>query len=105
MFLTKLIVLFSIFFITTSNAQEKIVPIGSLPFPISSTEKYKSIYYKDFENKLDKYFGTWVYDNGIDYFKITFSKKERVKCCRGKMFHDELVSDFVYKKNSIIVCH
>lgn len=87
-------------FSNTTNAQETIKPLkGGLP----TDNDANVIYYKDTTNSLDKYFGTWLYDDGTYYFKVTFLKKERVQMGYTNTFHDELVCKYLLKINNTTV--
>jgi len=101
----KILILLTIFLglSNTSNAQEVIKTLGSLPGAIDSPESTLYYYYKDTNNLLDKFTGTWLYDDGIHYFKISFSKKEHVKSNAGKNYIDELVCEYLYKENNITI--
>ena len=51
-----------------------------------------NIYFKDVNNILDKYFGTWVYEDDTHYLKITFFKKTQKRMNGNKdWYFDELV--------------
>lgn len=56
------------------KAQENIKPVEDLLR--DSTIKNPNTYYKDTNNKLHNLVGTWIHDNGIHYFKITFYKEK-----------------------------
>jgi hypothetical protein len=80
--------------------------------PIENTSEHTledNHYYKDVNNLLDKYTGTWIFDNGIDYFEIVFYVEQRVDVSlaafglsgANQYFMDELHSRFIYRKNGI----
>jgi hypothetical protein len=61
-----------------------------------------NVYYKDVNNILDKYFGTWVYQDATHYLKITFFKKEQKRMNGNKdWYFDELVCEYQYKKDGV----
>lgn len=62
-------------------------------------ERTPNTYYKDIDNRLDTFEGTWIYDNGTDYIKIVLIKK--IKVSVGDYFEDILIGEFQYKHNGI----
>ncbi|WP_225037264.1 DUF6705 family protein [Winogradskyella sp. SM1960] len=56
-------------------------------------------YYKDTNNLLDPFVGTWVLDDGVQYLKIVFEKKEMVDA--GNYYEDLLIGEFQYKENGV----
>ena len=94
-----------VFLITCiSYSQDNIVPLEDAS-QHSSFETPK-IYYKDVNGILDKFIGTWKYQdnptNPTKVFEITFSKRE-MRDEGGASFTDELTSKFIYVDNSTIV--
>jgi len=61
----------------------------------------ENFYLKDGNNVLNKFVGTWAFDDGTHYFKITFYK--RIKKFTGITFEDELVSKFLYIENGVTI--
>lgn len=62
--------------------------------------------FKDINNVYDKFLGTWIYNNGIDYFKITFSKQEDFDYDywgTNPTTFDIITSNFEYKKNGVTI--
>ncbi|MEZ0006700.1 hypothetical protein ABH942_002077 [Flavobacterium sp. 28YEA47A] len=64
---------------------------------------YPNSYYKDTNNKLQNLVGSWVYDNGADYFKITFYKEKVIENEHYNVFGDKLFAKFLYKKDGRII--
>lgn len=64
---------------------------------------YPNSYYKDTNNKLQNLVGSWVYDNGSDYFKITFYKEKVIENEHYNVFGDKLFAKFLYKKDGRII--
>lgn len=52
-------------------------------------------YYKDTQNKLNQFEGTWVYDDGINYIKLILVKKYHFP--EENYFEDILVGEIQYK--------
>ena len=86
---------------TITQAQQTIKPLEEF-----HNDPYGAdVYYKDINGTLDKYIGTWKYDDGTHYFEITFSKVE------GAFFnpnnpdiptrYDYLKTAFIYKHNGV----
>jgi len=59
-------------------------------------------YYKDTNNRLANCVGTWEYNNGSDYFKITFSLVKELINNSYSIYQDKLKAKFIYKKNGVI---
>lgn len=68
----------------------------------------KHVYFKDVNNLLDKYVGTWVYNDGTHYFKITFNKQtfHRETPVANKkitIYTDRIYGLYQYKLNGVEV--
>ncbi|WP_277016018.1 DUF6705 family protein [Flavobacterium lindanitolerans] len=64
---------------------------------------YPNSYYKDTNNKLQNLIGTWIYDDGTNYFKITFFKEKVMENEHYNVFGDKLFTKFLYKKNGRVI--
>jgi len=64
-------------------------------YPINTPNTY----YKDIGNNLNRYEGTWIYDDGVSYIKIVLVKK--IKFPVWQYFEDTLIGGFQYKKNGV----
>lgn len=67
-------------------------------------------YYKDTNSTLNKFLGTWVYDNGPHYFKIIFYKIEHKNIYdlgfgtpTYNLYIDTIESKFLYQYNGVTV--
>ena len=68
------ITLITLLFISLScKAQSPIINIED-----DEGDEIVNAYYKDTNNLLDPFVGTWVLDNGTQYLKIVFEKKTMV---------------------------
>lgn len=86
---------------TFTFAQEIIVPIEQMP-SYSITDKNNATYYfKDVNNVLDKFIGTWKYETVNESLEITFYKV--LHETRSNNFIDELDCNFIYIKNGVTV--
>lgn len=57
-------------------------------------------YFKDLNNSLDKFLGSWVYSQGSEYFKITFIKlTNQVSEMNLRQKEDILITRYEYKQN------
>jgi hypothetical protein len=57
-------------------------------------------YFKDINNSLDKFVGSWVYSQGNEYFKITFLKlTNQISEINLKQKEDILITRYEYKQN------
>lgn len=90
------IILFSV----SAISQEEIVPIeNQKDFDNDGNAVY---YYKDVNNELDKFLGTWRYENGNTSFEITFVKNEYVY--GSSDYYDELLAtSFKYINNGAVI--
>ena len=95
-------ILILVFLITTIiQAQQNIKPLEEyLNDPYGA-----DVYYKDVNGTLDKYIGTWKYDDGTHYFEITFSKVEAALEAPNNpdipTRYDYLKTAFIYKPNGV----
>ena len=60
-------------------------------------------YYKDLNNKLNPYVGTWLYTNGSTSLKIVIKKKEHFFFSSLNYYSDLLVGDFQYIENNTVI--
>ena len=54
-------------------------------------------YYKDLNNELDKFEGTWVFDNGTTIFTIVLEKREQQQVLND--YRDLLKGEYKYEEN------
>jgi hypothetical protein len=59
--------------------------------------RISNAYYKDIDNLLNPFEGTWVYTDGSTSFKIVFLKKEMTY--RGNYYEDILIGEYQYIRN------
>lgn len=69
---TIYILLITILFSSTSIAQSPVVDIENKP---SFRETVTNTYYKDINNFMNPFVGTWIYTNGNTSFKIVLVKE------------------------------
>lgn len=84
-----------------SFSQNTIKPIENLL--TESEHNNRNVYFKDTNLKLQNCVGTWLYDNGSDYFKITFFKTKTLINDKYNVYSDVLNTKFFYKKNGIVI--
>ena len=89
-----LFTIITIFTLLSCKAQS---PIISLEEPVP--DEIENAYYKDTNNILDPFVGTWVLNDGTKYLKIVFEKKVMVNT--GNFYEDLLIGEFQYKENNI----
>lgn len=58
-------------------------------------------YYKDINNKLNPYVGTWLYTNGNNSLKIIIQKREHIYYSNSNYYEDYLVGEFQYIENGV----
>ncbi|TMM30354.1 hypothetical protein FDT66_06225 [Polaribacter aestuariivivens] len=69
-------------------------PIVGLDAPSNTP---KGAYYKDLNNELDKFVGTWKFQSTDSEMLIIIQKKHKIKI--RDIFRDYLVAEYSYKKN------
>lgn len=80
---------------------QTVVPLFTENIP-DNVRDFKPLYYKDIDNDLDPYVGTWqgTLNNGT--LKITFNKVVRVDAGLSN-FTDMLVGEYEYKENGTVL--
>ena len=58
-------------------------------------------YYKDTNNLLNQFEGTYIMNDGVNYLKIVFKKKTMQLI--GNIYEDILIGEYQYKKNGVEV--
>lgn len=58
-------------------------------------------YYKDIDNELDAFQGTYIYSNGNTWFKIVLVKK--VNQYNGRYYEDMIIGEYEYKENGVTI--
>jgi hypothetical protein len=90
----KIFFYLNIILITLScKAQSPVVDLEARGLP----EDYSNYYFKDLNNELDKYVGTWKYENGNTSLTIQLIKKEQV--FNGRYYYDDLLGEYKYIEN------
>jgi hypothetical protein len=86
--------------IKIGHSQETIVPLdGDV---VALTPMTGDVYLKDVNDVFTKYLETWLYDDGVKYFKITFTKKEHING-PTRFYKDYLTCEYLYKENGIVI--
>lgn len=62
--------------------------------------KTRNAYYKDVDNYLSQFTGTWAYNNGNTTLKIVIQKKS-MKLMPGGYFEDRLIGEYRYVKDGV----
>lgn len=81
------------------KAQSEVLDIsqkGEIP---SLTANLSDKYYKDLNNLLNPFEGTYVYSEGDTYLKLVLQKKEM--CFFGDHYEDMIIGEYQYIKNGI----
>ena len=68
-----------------------------------SEKEHPNTYYKDTNQKLQKCVGSWLYDNGSDYFLIKFTKTKKKINYTYNVYRDVLTTKFYYRKNGVVI--
>ncbi|WP_353150000.1 DUF6705 family protein [Flavobacterium sp.] len=77
-----------------SKAQSPVVNIED-----DNGERPQNIYYKDINNLLDPYVGTYIYTNGTTSLKFVLQKK--VQAFDGWFYEDVIVGEYQYIENGV----
>lgn len=64
------------------------------------------VYYKDVNSKLNKFVGTWIFNDGTHYFKIQFYKQTYYRETpvgnkKTTIFVDRIIGNYQYKLNGL----
>lgn len=98
--INKMKKIISIIFLSISflncKSQTPIVSIDKGKF-----ETIEGAYFKDLNNELDKFEGTWMYTNNSISFILILEKKEQIP--DGEYFEDILVGEYQYINNGVEV--
>lgn len=94
----KIIIIVLSLFSLHMHAQIK--PIENMLHDVYSDNA--NTYYKDTNNRLAALVGTWEYNSGTDYFKISFSLSKELANESYNVYADRLTVKFIYKKNGIV---
>ncbi|AXG68300.1 hypothetical protein KORDIASMS9_00494 [Kordia sp. SMS9] len=96
-------VIFLIFMacISLTYAQEdQIISIHQLGSH-DNLDSNKSYYFKDINRDLDKFLGTWHYDDGNKKLTLVFSKQTHFSI--GKHYCDQIYARFKYEENGTVI--
>lgn len=88
------VILLFIISIVSCKAQSPIINIED-----DDGSAIENAYYKDTNNLLDPFVGTWIFDDGTQYLKIVFEKRTMIY--NGKYYEDLLIGEFQYKENNV----
>lgn len=75
------------------KAQNPILPLDDWD------EEQTNAYYKDLDNELDSFVGTWLYTEGTTSLKMVLKKE--VMYFNGRYYKDLIVGEYQYIKNGI----
>ncbi|TMM30355.1 hypothetical protein FDT66_06230 [Polaribacter aestuariivivens] len=88
-------IIFTLLIVTAISCKAQ-TPIVGLDAPSNTP---KGAYYKDLTNELDKFVGTWKFENTNEQFLITLKKKDKYFIAPD--YHDILIGEYVYNKNRV----
>ncbi|QHI36912.1 hypothetical protein IMCC3317_22820 [Kordia antarctica] len=97
---TIIYILFGMFLTCGFAQQDETVSIHKLGNH-DDQDYSKSYYYKDINNDLDKFVGTWKYDDGNKKLTLVFYKD--VHATSGKDYSDEIYARFKYEENGTVI--
>lgn len=84
----------------SGNAQETITPLENLYYT-DLTNSNTTYYFKDVNNRLDKFVGVWKYETPTELFEITFLKVYHIHVSGN--YYDRLNSMYKYVKNGVTI--
>lgn len=90
----KTLILFLFISFAYCKAQSPVINLLERTSP-----RIDNAYYKDTNNLLNQFEGTWLYTNGNSSLKITIVKK--IMLFTGKYYEDYLIGDYQYIENGI----
>lgn len=88
-----IIILVSTISFLNCKAQSPIYPLDNW------TDKQPNAYYKDLNNDLNAFEGTWLYTNGTTSLKIVLVKK--IMSYNGKFYWDLMIGEYQYIENGV----
>lgn len=77
------------------NAQNQVLPIYNW------SDQQAGAYYKDLNNELDPFEGTWLYTNGTTTLKLQLEKIEQFY--NGTYYEDLIIGEYQYVENGLEV--
>lgn len=96
----KNIIITALILLTLSCKAQTIVPLSTSSFDAPD----ENVYYKDLNNDLDKFTGTWKYINGSTEFTVIFEKSIKVDL-DDDYYADMLSGWFKYQENGLIIAN
>ncbi|MEW5675797.1 DUF6705 family protein [Flavobacterium enshiense] len=85
-----------VFIISLSSCKAQIVNIDN-----DNYSRIPGVYYKDTNNQLDRYVGTWLYTNGMTSLKIIIQKKYNNFNPSKNFYEDILIGEYQYIENGV----
>ena len=92
----KINYLLLLFISVTTYAQDTIISIKGDNWP-----RLTNAYYKDIDNDLNQFEGTYIYTNGTTEFKIVLVKK--IQQYNNRYYEDLIIGEYEYKLNGVVV--
>lgn len=94
---TIYILLITLIFTLTTFSQSPIVNIEDIPSFFKDGGGVENAYYKDVNNFMNPFEGTWLYSDGNTSFKIVLTKEEIQYT--GKYYTDYIIGEYQYIEN------
>lgn len=88
-----------IFSLLSCKAQSPIINLGNTDDGITQMDVPENGYYKDVNNVLNDFEGTWLYTNGNKSLKITLVKNTLY--FNGKFYEDIIIGGYQYIENGV----
>jgi len=95
-FIMKIYTTFFILIVSVCKAQSPILPLDYNPLNL-----VEGAYYKDLNDELTKFTGTWKYTNGTTSFTIVFQKKAMFFNSEDNYYEDILIGEYKYIENGV----
>jgi len=92
----QLLIIAFLFFVGACRGQNPVLPILQ-----DAQGIVEGAYYKDFDNELGKFVGTWKYANGSTSFTITLQKKAMFYEPEDHYYEDIIIGEYKYVSNGV----
>lgn len=88
-----------VFLLSFASCKSQIIPL----YPLANSYSTSGAYYKDDQLDLNKFTGTWRYQNGNTSFTIVLTKKTHSYFAPDNCYFDMIVGEYEYIENGISI--
>ena len=93
----NILILLVLFCFINCKTQNQVISLSS---PEARSSKIGA-YYKDVENELLPFLGSWKFTNGNTTFQMTLIKKTMIYNDIGNYYNDMVIGEYLYKENGV----